>query len=92
MTPMGKRLHPPDDSPARQTFVEAFTVAQLALIRTGIPRRNVKAEVAKRLGVSRRSVYRWLDGRVMPPLDAARELRALDKTLDPLSDDVLCSL
>jgi len=74
---MGRRIHPPQTHPAQQAFSEAFDGARDRIIRKGIARRDVTAFVAQRLGVSRRTLYRWRDGVTSAPPDAVSTLRAM---------------
>jgi hypothetical protein len=75
---MGRRIHPPQTHPAQQAFSEAYAVARDRIIRKGTARRDVTAFVAQRLGVSRRTLYRWRDGVTSAPADAVDALRTLE--------------
>ncbi len=78
---MGRRIHPPQTHPAQQAFAEAFAVARDRIILDGGLRKDVTTLVAQRLGVSRRTLYRWRDGVTSAPADAVETLRSLK---DPL--------
>lgn len=58
----------------------AFTKARDHLITTGIMRRDITQHVAKHLGVTRRTVYRWRDGDTSAPSDA---IEALERMATP---------
>ena len=52
----------------------AFERARNHLITTGVMRRDVTQIVARCLGVTRRTVYRWRDGVTPAPADVADAL------------------
>ena len=74
---MGRRLHPPQEHPTRERFMGAFSRARDHLITTGVMRRDITQLLARRLGVTRRTVYRWRDGVTSAPPDAMETLERM---------------
>lgn len=55
----------------------AFSRARDHLITAGVMRRDITQHVARQLGVTRRTVYRWRDGVTAAPADAVDALERM---------------
>ena len=55
----------------------AFTRVRDHLITTGVMRREITRYVARQLGVTRRTVYRWRDGVTAAPGDVIETLERM---------------